>query len=166
MHSSSNTGTYSRYYYYYYRYLGTAVVGSYTIHSKYGRILQFIAEEYSIPNRNLHCAEDPSTFLVVLSYRWETRRCRGLRPAGIVESAPGVPAHPEGPCHDCSAAVVDRKRSQVATQNAPEAVSGQPEAGAGGGGSTATTTAGVGGSRAVHRECLVGGNKGPVCVFA
>ena len=58
--------------------------------------------EYSIPNRNLHSAEDPSTFLVVLSYRWSsyrwsTRRCRGLRPAGIVESAPGVPAHPEGP---------------------------------------------------------------------
>ena len=53
--------------------------------------------EYSIPNRNLHSAEDPSTFLVVLSYRWSTRRCRGLRPAGILESAPGVPAHPEGP---------------------------------------------------------------------
>ena len=53
--------------------------------------------DYSIPNRNLHSAEDPSTFLVVLSYRWSTRRCRGLRPAGIVESAPGVPAHPEGP---------------------------------------------------------------------
>ena len=53
--------------------------------------------DYSIPSRNLHSAEDPSTFLVVLSYRWSTRRCRGLRPAGIVESAPGVPAHPEGP---------------------------------------------------------------------
>ena len=54
-------------------------------------------KDYSIPNRNLHSAEDPSTFLVVLSYRWATRRCRGLRPAGIVESAPGVPVHPEGP---------------------------------------------------------------------
>ena len=55
------------------------------------------AVAYSIPDRNLHSAKDPSTFLVVLSYRWSTRRCRGLRPAGIEESAPGVPAHPEGP---------------------------------------------------------------------
>ena len=55
------------------------------------------ATDYSIPNRNLHSAEDPSTFLVVLSFAWSTRRCRGLRPAGIVESAPGDPEHPEGP---------------------------------------------------------------------
>ena len=53
--------------------------------------------EYSIPNRNLHSAEDPSTFLVVLSFAGSTGRCRGLRPAVIVESAPGDPKHPEGP---------------------------------------------------------------------
>ena len=33
-------------------------------------------------------SERTGALVVVLSYRWSTRRCRGLRPAGIVESAP------------------------------------------------------------------------------